>query len=674
MVDLHRWLKRTSPLVIAGSLAMTGLSGCRSAQQSAVTLEPAHSAYAAPEATPTFAPDATPYSDPVAISADDRPEPIFSPPAPSAAGTETETETGTYDEVVSTGTGAVPSADRSPPRVPLPENTAAEEPELEPLTAVEPKSNDTSTEDSGTAAVSDPLAESNLFPDDAAKTNVESSDSASDVAVDVTAADRRKNATDTASTIPESETEPTARPVKKSFEPTLANPEVPVPIPGLNTPSVNLPEAAAEAVEPVRPEVASPAVTDEAPAVGETSKLFPPQESTLPVPTGKAPDLPPPADGDDATRDDANSESDDEASASLPVITPAVVAENSTSISRLDLPIPAAKTVTSTLPQNSTDVEPPVQDQLASIAKPDGKLPAADKQQKKSPTKPLFPQSAPATKTQSDAVSVVAEVWSSADNVVFDEAGNAFVSHGQHISKVFPNGSVEPWATMGTPRGHVILPDGNHLVCDAAQRAIVKLNSDGEQVSKVATRSDGHFLRAPNDLVVDSNGDIYFTDPGYARIRNAIGRIHYVAPDGSVEVVAQRLAFPEGIGLSPDGSKLLVVESQTRQVVVFEILSPGEVGPKQIFAELPKKVDGEPDGFANGLIVNSKSGRVFVAQGERQQVDMLSPDGRVLRSFQIGAAVNGVAFRSRDFSRIFATGGARSGNDAGQLFEIRIAD
>ena len=132
--------------------------------------------------------------------------------------------------------------------------------------------------------------------------------------------------------------------------------------------------------------------------------------------------------------------------------------------------------------------------------------------------------------------------------------------------------------------------------------------------------------------------------------------------------------LPAPTKIAPDGSKLLVVESQTRQVVAFAILSPGQVGPKQIFAELPKKADGETGGFANGLIVDSKSGRVFVAQGERQQVEMLSPDGRVLRSFQIGAAVNGLAFRSSDSSRIFATGGARSGNDAGQLFEIRIAD
>ena len=326
------------------------------------------------------------------------------------------------------------------------------------------------------------------------------------------------------------------------------------------------------------------------------------------------------------------------------------------------------------LPESKT-ADRAVQEQLASVAALDGKLSAVDSLSGKSVTRPLFPQATPKPANQQTAVSVVAEVWSPADNVVFDDAGNGFVSHGKHISKVLPDGSVEPWATMSSPRGHIILPDGSHLIADAGQRAIVRLNAEGEQVEKVATRSDGSFLRAPNDLVADSEGGIYFTDPGYARIRNPIGQVHYVATDGSVTLVAQRLAFPEGIALSPDGSRLLVVEGQAGQVVEFEILSPGKVGPKQVFAELPSKPDDEVEGFANGLVVDRKSGRVFVAHGERHQVEMISPEGKLLRSFEMGAAVNGVAFRNDDFSRIFATGAARTGHEnVGQLFEVRIPE
>jgi len=120
---------------------------------------------------------------------------------------------------------------------------------------------------------------------------------------------------------------------------------------------------------------------------------------------------------------------------------------------------------------------------------------------------------------------------------------------------------------------------------------------------------------------------------------------------------------------------LLVVESQNRQVIEFEIRSPGDVGPKQVFARLNAESDNDENGFANGLLVEPKTGRVFVAHGEGHRVEMLSPKGKLLRSFDVGATVNGIAIKSSDDGRLFATGGARSGKkDAGQLFEIRIDD
>lgn len=423
---------------------------------------------------------------------------------------------------------------------------------------------------------------------------------------------------------------------------------MPIPNPGKNTVNVKELESELTPVEPIRKQVTE---EPEKPAK-ETSSLFPPPKVDVDLPELK---------------------SDNGAAAALPVITPAIVAEKPTP--KVDVSLPPLDAKKPIEPKQTTAIELPQPDQLASIAKPDGSLPKADTLTSKPVTKPLFPKTLPKPKAPQDAISVVAEVWSPADNVVFDDSGNAFVSHGKHISKVASDGTVEPWATMGSPRGHVILPDGSHLVADAGQRAIIKLNEAGEQVQKVATRSDGYFLRAPNDLVADSNGGFYFTDPGYARIRNPIGRIHYVAADGSVTVVAQRLAFPEGIALSPDGSKLLVVESQSRNVIKFEIRSPGQVGPKQVFAELSADAGDKVEGFANGLLVDAKSGRVFVAHGDRQQVEMLSSEGKSLRFFEMGATVNGIAFRPNDTGRLFATGGARSGKkDVGQLFEVRIVD
>jgi gluconolactonase len=651
---------------------VTGLAGCRSAQYTAVEVEPAPTMYPAPSVSPApgvsppplVVPEAVtktaPYSEPNAAPSAEEPKKdlVLEPPTPPLA-----------DSGSNSGTG-------SPQALPLPEidspkiETSKKSPTKE-VTQAKPQPDSVPNETASTDTASDPFAPSELFPEDNPKSASTPTDAADETDVVVSKPAVEKG--------PDSPVkEKVENPFEKPFEPIVANPEVPVPNPGKNTASVSKPESDLTPVTPLKKE---PAVEPES-TNSPTFDLFPPPKTKSPLPKiDSAKPL------DDARTElpvttpkgevkTKKSEQGSGETASLPVITPATVAKKIAPSIDLDLPLPEATKPAK--PELATSIDKPEQDQLASIAKPNGKLPSLDSVKTKPASKLLTPKASPKPAKPSvaqDAVSVVAEVWSPADNVVFDNSGNAFVSHGKHISKVSSDGMVEPWATMGSPRGHVILPDGTHIVADAGQRAIVKLNEAGEQVRKVATRSDGYFLRAPNDLVADSKGGVYFTDPGYARIRNPIGRIHYIAADGSVTLVAQTLAFPEGIALSADGSKLLVVESQNRQVIEFEIRSPGDVGPKQVFARLNTESDNGENGFANGLLVEPKTGRVFVAHGDGHRVEMLSPEGKLLRSFDVGATVNGIAIKSSDDGRLFATGGARSGKkDAGQLFEIRIDD
>ena len=88
---------------------------------------------------------------------------------------------------------------------------------------------------------------------------------------------------------------------------------------------------------------------------------------------------------------------------------------------------------------------------------------------------------------------------------------------------------------------------------------------------------DGKPLRGPNDLTLDTpNGGFYFSDPGESSDVNPIGTVHYVDSNGKTHLCDSKLAFPNGIVLTPDGKKLYLAESKKNRVLVYDVLSPGK--------------------------------------------------------------------------------------------------
>ncbi len=91
----------------------------------------------------------------------------------------------------------------------------------------------------------------------------------------------------------------------------------------------------------------------------------------------------------------------------------------------------------------------------------------------------------------------------------------------------------------------------------------------------------GRPLRGPNDLVFDHAGGLWFTDHGKGRLGSVDrGGLYYVPPDGSeVRQVAFPLLGANGVGLSPDGSRVYVAETHTGRLWAWDLDGPGEVRP-----------------------------------------------------------------------------------------------
>jgi gluconolactonase len=249
------------------------------------------------------------------------------------------------------------------------------------------------------------------------------------------------------------------------------------------------------------------------------------------------------------------------------------------------------------------------------------------------------------------------------EGVVFDRDGNGYCSHDRTVTRFTLDGTHETWAETGGPNGHKILADGTHLLCDRSHKAVLRLSPDGKLLAAAAAKAfDGKPLQGPNDLTLDPrNGGFYFTDPEHSSLENPTGAVYFVdATDGTgvVHLVDQGLAYPNGIVLSPDGKRLYLGESQRNRVHVYDVLAPGKVGPRRLFAELPvaDKAAGQIDNQPDGMCLDA-AGNLYVAHYGMQRVQVLDPSGKLVASLPGGnLTTSNVAFGGPKLDQLFVTG------------------
>jgi gluconolactonase len=261
------------------------------------------------------------------------------------------------------------------------------------------------------------------------------------------------------------------------------------------------------------------------------------------------------------------------------------------------------------------------------------------------------------------------------EGVCFDHEGNGYISWDKAITRFSLGGKHSVWTETGAPNGHKILADGTHLVCDASQHAVLHLTSEGKQLAPVSKECEGKPLRGPNDLTLDTaNGGFYFSDPGGSGVENLIGTIHYVDKSGTTHRLDDGLAFPNGIVLAPDGTKLYLAESQKNRVHVYAVTAPGKLGERKVFAELPVKnsaagqIDNQPDGMCLDA-----AGNLYVAHYGMKQVQVLDPGGKLIRQYDGGnVTTSNVAFGGPMMDQLFITGGIGPEAGEGGLFRIDL--
>ncbi len=132
------------------------------------------------------------------------------------------------------------------------------------------------------------------------------------------------------------------------------------------------------------------------------------------------------------------------------------------------------------------------------------------------------------------------------------------------------------------------------------------------------------------------------------------------------------LAFPNGIVLRPDGKTLLVAESKKNRILLYEVVSPGKVGPLKVFADLPEKkgeqIDNQPDGMCL-----DEAGNLYVAHYGMKEVQVLDPQGNVIRRYPGGnLTTSNVGFSGPRMDQLYVTGGLGAEAGGGGLFRLDL--
>ncbi|MEA2295842.1 MAG: hypothetical protein QOE86_3481 [Solirubrobacteraceae bacterium] len=190
----------------------------------------------------------------------------------------------------------------------------------------------------------------------------------------------------------------------------------------------------------------------------------------------------------------------------------------------------------------------------------------------------------------------------------------------------------------GQPSGLGWLPDGTMLVVSMKDHRILRRFEDGDvdEHADLSAHCGGHL----NDLVVDSNGRAYVGDFGFDLMNGgqpAHTSLKRVDLDGTVTVVAEELAFPNGMIITPDGLSLYVGETAASRYTAFSIGEDGSLDQRrELFALDPEPPMGSFEemignlGFAPDGCCLDAEGHIWSADAMGQRCLRLSPDGDIV--------------------------------------------
>ena len=231
-------------------------------------------------------------------------------------------------------------------------------------------------------------------------------------------------------------------------------------------------------------------------------------------------------------------------------------------------------------------------------------------------------------------------------------------------------GSLGPEVTTfrtpsGNSNGLTLDRSGRLIACEHSGRRVTRTEADGS-ISVLAERYQGRRLNSPNDVVVRSDGSVYFTDPPYGLKDFTVWKelpfngVFRLAPDGELTLLADDFDRPNGLAFSPDESVLYVDDTSRNHIRAFDV-SPddGKLSNGRVLIDM----QSPEEGVADGMKVDQKGNIYSTGPGGLWIID---PSGQRLGRITLPELPANLAWGGDDLKTLYVT--ARS-----SIYRLRLA-